>query len=138
MTTKTETPASFWRELGKTDPHGAKYQCARAELPYGGLTDDQIANAVFTCNHRASPASIGLLEAGKERIRWLSRQNEAKAERIKELKQAASDLKAVLSAADSLIERWTATGGVIIESPEDKAVMRRFRDAISKAKETTH
>lgn len=137
MTTENDTPAADWREFGDKDPHGTKYQCRRSDLPYGDFTDDQIANAVFICDHRASLESIGLLEAAKARIRWLSRQNEAKAERIKELEQTTSNLEAVLSAADSLIERWTATGGVIIDSPEDKAVMRRFRDAISKAKETT-
>ena len=126
MTAETGTPASFWREFGNEDPHGSKYQCARSDLPYGGFTDDQIANAVFTCNHRTSLASIGLLEAAKERIRWLSRQNEAKAARIKALEQAASDL----------IERWSASGALILENPKDKSAMRKFRDALTKAKET--
>lgn len=136
MTTENDIPAAHWREFGDKDPHGAKYECRRSDLPYGDFTDDQIANAVFTCDHRTSLASIGLLEAAKERIRWLSRQNEAKAARITQLEQAASDLEAVLSAANALIGHWRLTGGVIIDSPEDKTVMRRFRDAISKAKET--
>lgn len=136
MTNENDIPAAHWREFGDKDPHGSKYECRRSDLPYGDFTDDQIANAVFTCDHRTSLASIGLLEAGKERIRWLSRQNEAKTARITQLEQAASDFEAVLSAANALIGHWRLTGGVIIDSPEDKAVMRRFRDAISKAKET--
>ncbi|KZB73277.1 MULTISPECIES: hypothetical protein [Thalassospira] len=126
MTTETETPAARWREQGDQDPHAGKYDCERSELAYGDFTDDELANAVYLCDHRTSFRSIGLIEAAKQRIRWLSRQNEAKAARINELEQAASDL----------IERWSASGALILENPEDKSAMRKFRDALTKAKET--
>lgn len=67
------TPAAHWREKGEPDPHGTRYACERAALLYGNLTDDEVANAVYLCDHRSSFASIGYLTAAKDRIRWLSR-----------------------------------------------------------------
>lgn len=65
------TPAAEWREKGEPDPHGDYYDCERARLCHGDLTDDQIANAVYL------HPTIGYLTAAKERIRWLSRALEA-------------------------------------------------------------
>lgn len=61
------TPSSLWARNGDADPHGSQYDCERAELTLGHLTDDQIANDVFL-----NP-DISRLTAAKERIRWLSR-----------------------------------------------------------------
>lgn len=136
MTKENDIPAAHWREFGDKDPHGSKYECRRSDLPYGGFTDDQIANAVFTCNHRTSLASIGLLEAAKERIRWLSRQNEDKAARIAQLEQSASDIEAIASAATDVLHHYDAFGCVTVENPTAKTAMRKFREALTKAKET--
>ena len=67
MSNLTETPAARWREQGEPDPHGDQYNCERAKLCKGDLTDDELANAVYL-----NPG-IGNLTAAKERIRWLSR-----------------------------------------------------------------
>lgn len=67
------TPSSKWLVEGKPDPHGSYYNGERAALAHGRLTDDELANAVFMCDHRTSLESIGLTTAAKERIRWLSR-----------------------------------------------------------------
>ena len=61
------TPPSRWKDEGRQDPHGNIYDCERAALCRGNLTDDELANEVFM-----SP-DIGNLTAAKERIRWLSR-----------------------------------------------------------------
>ncbi|EKN5943890.1 hypothetical protein DVP82_23485 [Yersinia enterocolitica] len=71
------TTAANWRQEGKTDPHNTRYECQRVDLTMGQLTDDEIANAVFLCDHRTSFDSIVYLTAAKDRIRWLSRSNEA-------------------------------------------------------------
>lgn len=68
-----ETPAARWRERGEADPHGDRYNCERKNLIMGDRTDDEIANAVYLCNHRTSLDSMPLLTAAKDRIRWLSR-----------------------------------------------------------------
>lgn len=49
------------------DPFGNRYDCERAKLAHGDLTDDQIANQVYLT------PSLGMLTAAKDRIRWLSR-----------------------------------------------------------------
>lgn len=76
------TPAAKWRENGEPDPHGDHYNCERAALSMGDMTDDELANAVFMHgNERPSlaemlagkPMPIAYLTAAKERIRWLSR-----------------------------------------------------------------
>lgn len=79
----TSTPGARWREVGGQDPHGDRYDCERASLAMGHLSDDELANAVFLCgNEQPSfeqmlskdyvlPAAY--LTAAKDRIRWLSR-----------------------------------------------------------------
>jgi len=66
-----DTPAAEWRKQGKADPHGNRYDCARSDLPFGDLTDDELANELFLA---PSPGNIAMQTAAKERIRWLSRQ----------------------------------------------------------------
>lgn len=70
------TVAAQWREEGKPDPHGEQYNCERAKLAMGYLTDDQLANAVYLYDHRAGFESLAHITAAKERIRWLSRKLE--------------------------------------------------------------
>jgi len=79
------TPAAKWRVNGEEDPFGIQYDVERAKLPKGDLTDDELANAMFCCNHRVDLDSIVWLTAGKDRIRWLSRALVKAQERIAEL-----------------------------------------------------
>lgn len=85
-TFNNDTPAAKWRVEGQPDPHEGKYGGKRSELSLGDMTDDELANAVFMFGDvrpkvedliagTAKP-SIVYLTAGKERIRWLSRQLE--------------------------------------------------------------
>ncbi len=61
------TPAAHWRVEGKPDPHGTRYDCERASLAGGDMTDCEVANAVYL-----DPSIVNLTIA-KDRIRWLSR-----------------------------------------------------------------
>ncbi|MGA0610071.1 hypothetical protein [Caldimonas sp. KR1-144] len=91
MTTQ-QTPSAEWRAAGEPDPHGDRYDCERAALAMGNLTDDVLANEAFL-NYNARPPLQDLLSgsaippiawmtAVKDRIRWLSRALEkAKTER---------------------------------------------------------
>lgn len=38
-----QTPAANWRQNGEADPFGKRYECERASLPLGNLTDDELA-----------------------------------------------------------------------------------------------
>jgi hypothetical protein len=64
------TAGAKWREDGEPDPHGKRYDCERAALSCGTLTDDELANAVYL------DPNIAHLSAAKDRIRWLSRKLE--------------------------------------------------------------
>ena len=77
------TPAAEWRVNGEPDPHGSHYDCERAKLTMGKLTDDELANGAFL-NYDIRPniqdiiagrafSPIAWMTAVKERIRWLSR-----------------------------------------------------------------
>lgn len=82
---QTSTPAAKWLAEGQPDPHAGKYDGDRHTLALGHLTDDALANAVFMggnepldiehlmANDPEYIPAIGLLTAGKDRIRWLSR-----------------------------------------------------------------
>jgi hypothetical protein len=93
------TPAAKWRVMGEPDPHGVRYDCARAQLAMGNLSDDELANGVFLhgdgthgrpslqdiiAGRAFSP--IAWLTAAKDRIRWLSRALE-RARRTETLQQ---------------------------------------------------
>lgn len=69
------TPPAEWVLKGEADPHGTFFAKERANLPFGGLTDDQIANATFLGGDGTIPfvSTIALLTAFKERLRWTSR-----------------------------------------------------------------
>lgn len=80
---RVETPSSHWSADGKPDPHGNTYDCERAGLCMGNLTDDELANGAFL--NYDQPLNVAGILAGtyhppiawmtavKDRIRWLSR-----------------------------------------------------------------
>ena len=80
---KPATTSAHWTAEGQPDPHGRRYDCERAALTLGNLTDDELANAVFLHGNEqptmadlaAGKALAGIvyLTAAKDRIRWLSR-----------------------------------------------------------------
>jgi len=77
------TPSAKWKADGEPDPHAGRYECERAKLAMGHLTDDELANGAFM-NYDAPLNPFGILAgthsspiawmtAVKDRIRWLSR-----------------------------------------------------------------
>lgn len=66
------TVAARWRANGQPDPHGSRYECERAALPKGDMSDDELANRMFIAD-RNDLDLIVWQTAAKERIRWLSR-----------------------------------------------------------------
>ena len=99
----SKTAAAKWRTAGEDYSFGDRYECERHELPLGDLTDDELANAVFMLGDSkptmqeviAGTAKLPVvyLTAGQNRIRWLSRENEKKAERIRELEKIEQECK---------------------------------------------
>lgn len=116
------TPAADWREAGEHDPFGDRYNCDRDALPMGNVTDDALANQLFVCDHRHDMQSITLLTAGKERIRWLSRQLESRKQHEHEL--LANHRKMLIEKSElcddllDLIERMVNCMGLAGEEPE--------------------
>jgi len=99
MNTPT-TPSSHWHQDGLPDPHDDRYNCERAQLAMGSLTDDELANGAFM-NYDARPSlqevisgnayqPIMWMTAVKDRIRWLSRRLNSAESEIKRLRDAAS------------------------------------------------
>ncbi|QKJ17512.1 hypothetical protein [Yersinia kristensenii] len=131
------TPAANWRQEGKTDPHNTRYECQRVDLTMGQLTDDEIANAVFLCDHRTSFDSIVYLTAAKDRIRWLSRSNEALIAQLEAAQKLKGEQVPVDSDSFSLIEaaceQWKL---VSIEANKKVAALgdenRKLRTEIAK------
>ena len=85
------TPGARWRADGESDPHGTRYDCERAALALGDLSDEELANGAFL-NYdaklnveailRREPnyhSPIAWMTAVKDRIRWLSRRLEVAA-----------------------------------------------------------
>lgn len=78
------TPANRWSEKGEVDPFANYLNKKRSELPMGDFTDDELANAMYLNYDRVPPVQemlsgnakmpIVYMTAGKERMRWLSRQ----------------------------------------------------------------
>jgi hypothetical protein len=95
------TPSAQWRVDGEPDPHGKSYNCERGELSLGNLTDDELANAVFLHGDQVPPIQdvidgkakmpIVYLTAAKDRIRWLSRNNEELRAENEALKKQLAD-----------------------------------------------
>lgn len=92
------TPSSRWAANGEKDPHGTIYDCERASLSHGSMTDDELANAVFL-----NP-DIGNLTAAKERLRWLSRSLDRSLSTWIEL----GETSAIPGAADYTMASFTA------------------------------
>jgi acyl carrier protein len=79
------TPGAKWAASGEPDPHGTRYDCERAALAMGHLTDDELANGAFLNYDQKLDIQAALqrkpgyhppiawMEAVKDRIRWLSR-----------------------------------------------------------------
>lgn len=53
-----KTPSAKWRENGDPDPHGNHYDCERAQLALGDMTDDELANALFIGTNEYPPVSV--------------------------------------------------------------------------------
>jgi len=102
---QVETPSSHWSADGKPDPHGKTYDCERAGLHMGNLTDDELANGAFL--NYDQPLNVAGILAGtyhppiagmtavKDRIRWLSRSLE---KAVAERDALAAELKALRAA----------------------------------------
>lgn len=65
------TPFSRWREGGRPDPFGNRFNNGYEKLTHGNLNHERIAKALIY--FRSDFMFIGWLTAGKERLRWLSR-----------------------------------------------------------------
>lgn len=96
---QNKTPSSHWKANGEKDFHAGQYDCERAGLLLGRLTDDEIANGLFMNydkkldDHRALTdanyiSPIAWATGAKDRIRWLSRSLENALAEITRLKDA--------------------------------------------------
>lgn len=104
MSEQTATPSSHWRAEGQADPHAGHYDCERAALAMGNLTDDQLANAAFMFYNDYPSLQdvldgkafqpIAYMTAVKDRIRWLSRS----------LEKVTAELAAVRESRDVMSE----------------------------------
>ena len=81
----TGTPGSRWKMEGGQHPFPELINLQREKLSYGHLTDFELGNALFLCDHRTSLKSLPLCQAAKDRLRWLSTHLDAALERIAEL-----------------------------------------------------
>jgi hypothetical protein len=120
MSEAQKTPAAKWRQEGQADPHGNHYNCQRAALTLGQLTDDELANGVFL--HGNEPLNINALlrktpgyhsavvwlAAGKDRIRWLSRA-------LEESKAREQALQLRLNTADQRIDELVISEAALRE-----------------------
>lgn len=115
------TPGAEWRAYGEADPHRDRYECERAQLTMGNTTDDALANGAFL--NYDQPLNIHGIMAGthfspiawmtavKDRIRWLSRQNEALLQENANLRNG-SDAAAIRNAALEEAAIHISSGGV--------------------------
>lgn len=96
------TPAARWHEKGEPDPHGTRYDCERAKLIGGSVTDDEVANTVFM------DPCLANLTVAKDRIRWLSRQLVSSSAEVVRLNAALAEANARIDAglktSDEIIE----------------------------------
>lgn len=97
------TPANFWSLFGEKDPHGDQYNHERSKLALGRFSDDEIANGIFM-NFDQRPDMMQVIAgkaftpqtwmtAGKERIRWLSRQVTQLLQQNKQLEAELAQIK---------------------------------------------
>lgn len=123
------TPGATWREKGEADPHGTRYNCERAALTLGILTDDELANGAFLAYDRQPSVDellsgkgftpIVWMTAVKDRIRWLSRKL-AEAE-VRPAPAAGDALDALreLVECDNIKKRIASMQGYIPETEDD-------------------
>lgn len=122
------TPGAAWRANGEPDPHGDRYNCERAALSMGHLTDDELANGAFL-NYDAPlnlegilagthSAPIAWMTAVKDRIRWLSRQ------------LAAAPQPAARYSTEDLQRQAMASGLQYVREPDDHYVTGTTEQAI--------
>ena len=98
------TPPAAWYVNKEHDPfRDSDYPAERASLPNGGYSDYELANAVYLCDHRNSIASMGLLTAAKERMRWLSKKNMVLTEEKLALQKEVDALKTQLQQINLLV-----------------------------------
>lgn len=107
------TPFAKWREEGQPDPHGDLYEGDDVRLAYADIPSDVLAEML---PRLISPSmtTIGVLTAGKERLRWLSRK----------LYRLADDHEEINARrAETLLGHYTddemANAFYLSESPED-------------------
>lgn len=138
------TPSSIWSVTGEPDPHGSRYDCERAALVMGDLSDDELANAVFLHgNEQPTMAQlvagavppIAYLTAAKDRIRWLSRalvaaqaQLAAPAAPAPAAEDMTEQAEEMLRAAREAWVRDPKNGGVM---PEHKIVIGVIAQALA-------
>lgn len=132
---KPSTPSAQWFRRGEDDPHGQGFtNVERSKLMLGRLSDDELGNAVFLCDHRSldlqavlrgEPSSIALLTAAKERIRWLSRKTQwptskitvfGDTEILKEVADAAGSRQFLISLAEQM--EWNCLKGGVFADEE--------------------
>ena len=125
MSEQTATPSSHWRAEGQADPHAGHYDCERAALAMGNLTDDELANAAFV-NYDVRPplqdiiagkaySPIAYMTAVKDRIRWLSRslekvtaERDALADELKAPREpAAWQERQAVRSVGGVVTEWT-------------------------------
>ena len=104
------TPAARWREDGKPDPHGDRFNVERAALIGGNLTDDEVAyqTAMLSRNDLKFEA---VLAVARDRIRWLSRAltaSEQENARLRTELAAAEEVRDGLRETDAQICRQAA------------------------------
>lgn len=102
------TPSSNWAAAGEPDPHGDRYNCERAALVMGNITDDELANGAFLNYDQplnlagilagTHSAPIAWMTAVKDRIRWLSR----KLEQVSTTHPAPADTRLVEALEDAV------------------------------------
>lgn len=123
------TPAAQWRVAGEPDPHAGHYDCERAELAMGDLTDDELANGAFLNYDRRLDIDailnktpgyhppIAWMTSVNERIRWLSRKLESAGEEIRALKVSPAAACATCKGSGVVPDgEITGSGGVPYEN----------------------
>lgn len=135
------TPAARWREEGKPDPHGDSYDCERAALCGGHLSDDEVAYQTAMLmrgdlNHEA------VLQTAKDRIRWLSRKLiEATTGDVREAapeREATvpDDVRRLVIAAREFWDMWESP--IEPESAELDKALEAFASRVPYANEQEH